>query len=66
MWANFDSDRRHFDRFRAYGVKEPVPPSPVPCEGTGSVTFSPCFDTLPCPAGAEDYVVKVQFVNIAV
>jgi hypothetical protein len=38
----------------------------LPCDGTGVVTFTSCFDTLPCGVDTVDYLVKVTFVNIAV
>jgi hypothetical protein len=38
----------------------------LPCEGTGVVTFTSCFDTLPCAADAVDFLVTVTFVNLAV
>lgn len=53
--------------FAAYDAEQPVPTwLDVPCEGTGSFTFSTCFDVLPCSATAEPDSVTVTFVNIAV
>lgn len=52
-----------FDR---YGVDAAFPTDvQVPCDGTGLVTFTPCFGVVPCFEGAEADVVKVRFVNIA-
>jgi len=53
--------------FRDYGIDETLPSTlRVPCDGAGTVTFSPCFDTLPCPVGARPDVVSVRFIDLAV
>lgn len=52
--------------FTVYDAAEPLPTTlDVPCDGTGSVTFSTCFDVLPCSAAANPDVLTVTFVNLA-
>jgi hypothetical protein len=54
--------------FSSYGTAAPIPQTvPLPCEGSGSVSFTPCPADIdiPCPAGAVPFVVPVTFVNIA-
>lgn len=52
-----------FDR---YDVAQPLPTDlQLPCDGTGLITFTPCFGIAGCTAGASEDVVKVRFVNIA-
>jgi hypothetical protein len=67
VFAQFSSDPAHVFVFHDYGTDEALPPTlKVPCDGTGTVTFSPCFDTLPCPVGARADVVSVRFIDLAV
>jgi hypothetical protein len=37
----------------------------VPCDGTGTVAFTPCFGVAGCLGDARADLVKVRFVNIA-
>jgi hypothetical protein len=44
IFAQFGSDPRQAFIFHAYGVTDPIPTTMrVPCDGTGTVTFSVCF-----------------------
>ena len=53
--------------FTVYDAPRPIPITlNVPCQGTGSVTFSTCFDVLACSATAQPDIVTVAFVNLAV
>jgi hypothetical protein len=66
IWAQFN-DLFKVVGFTTYNTPQPIPSDwQVPCGGTGTVTFTTCFGTLPCAADAEDDVVPVTFVNIAV
>jgi hypothetical protein len=50
----------------AYAHPERIPTSAqVPCEGTGTVTFSTCPLPQPCGAGAEVDNVPVTYIDIA-
>jgi hypothetical protein len=67
IFAQFNSDPRQVFIFHDYRVADPISVTlRVPCEGTGTATFSVCFDTLPCPAGAQPDIVAVRFIDIAV
>ena len=67
IWAQFGSDAIHVVGFTSYNVAEPIPTSlQLPCQGTGTVTFTTCFGTLPCAADTRPAVVPVTFLNIAV
>jgi len=67
VWAQFGKDERHVVRFNRYDVSKPFPTGlRLPCQGTGTVTFTTCFGTLPCAANAKDDRVTVRYVNIAV
>jgi len=66
IWAEFDNDRLHVVRFTNYGPAKPIPTAlRLPCQGTGTVTFTTCFGTPSCAATSRDNIVKVTFVNIA-
>jgi hypothetical protein len=66
IWAEFNGDLIHVVRFGHYRAPEAIPPSlQLPCQGTGTVTFTTCFGTLPCAVDARDDVVPVRFINIA-
>ena len=66
VWAQFGKDERHVVGFRRYGVSKAIPTAlRLPCQGTGTVTFTTCFGTLPCASNAKDDRVPVRFVNIA-
>lgn len=52
---------------KAYGSPEPIPTSArVPCDGSGTITFTTCPPPQPCGARAEPDNVPVRFVNIAI
>jgi hypothetical protein len=66
LWAQFAADRLHFVAFGSYDSPMTLPATlQLPCGGTGTVDFSPCFDTLPCAVDSVDYVMNVTFVDIA-
>jgi hypothetical protein len=67
VWAEFNKDALHVVGFTTYNSPKAIPTSVrLPCSGTGTVTFTTCFGTLPCAANAKDNVVAVTFENIAV
>jgi hypothetical protein len=67
IWAQFGADTRHVVRFDSYGVARALPSGlRLPCGGSGRVTFTTCFGTLPCSADAHDDHVGVTYENIAV
>jgi hypothetical protein len=67
VWAEFNKDAFHVVGFGTYNAAKAIPASlRLPCGGTGTVTFTTCFGTLPCSANAKDDVLRVTFVNIAV
>ncbi|MDP9336756.1 MAG: hypothetical protein M3Q30_26075 [Actinomycetota bacterium] len=67
IWAQFGSDQVHVVGFTAYDVAKPIPTSlRLPCQGTGTVTFTTCFGTKPCAANSKPDTVTVTFENIAV
>jgi hypothetical protein len=67
IWAQFGKDQFHVVGFTAYNVDKPIPTSlQLPCQGTGTVTFTTCFGTLPCAANSKPDTVTVTFENIAV
>ena len=67
IWAQFNKDSSNVVGFSTYRTPQQIPPSlQLPCSGTGTVTFTTCFGTLPCAADAKDDVVPVTFVNLAV
>ena len=67
IWAQFNKDYFNVVGFTTYRTPQPIPTSlQLPCSGTGTVTFTTCFGTLPCAADAKDDVVPVTFVNLAV
>jgi hypothetical protein len=67
LWSQFAADRLHYVAFTTYDTPMTLPSTlQLPCDGTGTVDFSPCFDTLPCAVDSADYIVNVTFVNIAV
>jgi hypothetical protein len=67
IWAEFNKDAIHVVGFTTYNTAKAIPTSlRLPCSGTGTVTFTTCFGTLPCAATAKDDVVPVTFENIAV
>ncbi len=67
IWTEFNGDAFHVVGFTRYRKTEPIPTTlQLPCQGTGTVTFTTCFGTLPCAADAKDDVVPVSFINIAV
>jgi hypothetical protein len=66
IWAEFNKDVVHVVGFTRYHTAEAIPTTlQLPCEGTGTVTFTPCFGTIPCATDARDDVVPVSFINIA-
>ena len=67
VWAEFNKDALHVVGFTTYNSPKAIPTSVrLPCSGTGTVTFTTCFGTLPCAANAKDNVVAVTFENMAV
>ena len=53
--------------FKVYDATQPIPTTlTVPCQGTGQIAFSTCFDVIPCTATAKPNVVTVTYVNLAV
>src|SRR5437867_3532304 len=67
IWAEFNKDSIHVVGFTTYNTPKAIPTSlQLPCSGTGTVTFTTCFGTLPCAANAKDDVVPVTFENLAV
>jgi hypothetical protein len=67
IWARFGNDQVHVVGFTAYNVDKPIPTSlRLPCQGTGSVTFTTCSGTQPCAANSKPDTVTVTFENIAV
>jgi len=66
IWAQFNNDSSSVVGFTSYNVAEAIPTSlQLPCDGKGIVTFTTCFDTVPCAANAKDDLVPVTFENIA-
>ena len=66
IYTELDNQIGSAATFTVYDATQPIPTTlTVPCEGTGTITFSTCFDVLPCSASAEPDTVKVAFVNIA-
>ena len=66
IWAEFNKDAFHVVGFTAYNVAKALPTGlQLPCAGTGTVTFTTCFGTLPCAVNAKADVVPVTFVNLA-
>lgn len=66
IWAEFNGDLTHVAHFTHYNTPASIPTSlQLPCQGTGTVTFTTCFGTLPCTVDARDDVVPVSFINIA-
>jgi hypothetical protein len=66
IWAEFNKDAVNVVGFTTYNTAKAVPTGlRLPCSGTGTVTFTTCFGTLPCTADAKDNVVPVTFENIA-
>jgi hypothetical protein len=66
VWAQFGKDALHVVGFTSYNTPKAIPAAlRLPCSGTGSVTFTTCFGTLPCASSARDDVVRVRFENIA-
>jgi hypothetical protein len=50
---------------KAYSRPKPIPTSArVPCQGTGTITFSTCPLPQPCGAGAVVDDVPVTFINL--
>ena len=67
IWAEFNKDAIHVVGFTTYNTPKAIPTSlQLPCSGTGTVTFTTCFGSLPCAANAKNNVVPVTFENIAV
>jgi hypothetical protein len=67
IWAQFDNDALHVVGFTSYNAPKAIPTGlRLPCGGTGTVTFTTYFGTLPCASNARDDVVHVTFANIAV
>jgi hypothetical protein len=67
IWAVFNHNASPVVGFTTYNTAKPIPTTlHLPCGGKGTVTFTTCFDTLPCAANAKDDVVPVTFLNIAV
>jgi hypothetical protein len=67
IWAEFGKDALHVVGFASYNTPKAIPTGlRLPCGGTGTVTFTTCFGTLPCASNAKDDVVHVTFANIAV
>jgi len=55
-----------FVALKAYGSAQPMPTSiRVPCQGTGTVTFTTCPLPQPCGAGARSDRVPVTYENLA-
>ena len=67
VFATLGASRSPFAAFWLYDLPQAIPPTlQVPCEGSGVVTFSSCWGTMPCAADSGPDVVPVTFVNIAV
>jgi hypothetical protein len=67
IWTEFNQDAFHVVGFITYNTAQAIPTGlQLPCGGTGTVTFTTCFGTLPCAANAKADVVPVTFVNLAV
>jgi hypothetical protein len=67
IWAEFNQSQANAVGFATYRTPKPIPTNlQLPCGGTGTVTFTTCFGTLPCASNARDDVVLVTFMNIAV
>jgi hypothetical protein len=67
VWAQFGKDALHVVGFTSYNTPKAIPTAlRLPCSGTGTVTCTTCFGTLPCASNAKDDVVHVTFANIAV
>ena len=67
IWAEFNQNLANAVGFTTYRTPEPIPTTlQFPCGGTGTVTFTTCFGTLPCAFNAKDDVVPVTFLNVAV
>jgi len=67
IWAQFGRDALHVVGFTSYNTPKAIPNGlRLPCDGTGTVTFTTCFGTLPCSSSAKDDTVRVTFENIAV
>ena len=67
IWAEFNKDAIHVVGFTTYNTPKAIPSSlQLPCSGTGTVTFTTCFGTVPCAADTKNDVVPVTFENIAV
>jgi hypothetical protein len=67
IWAEFNKDSIHVVGFTTYNTAKAIPTGlQLPCSGTGTVTFTTCFGTVPCAANAKDNVVPVTFENLAV
>jgi hypothetical protein len=67
IWAQFGSDQANAVGFTAYNVTKPIPTAlRLPCQGTGTVTFTTCFGTVPCAANSKPDTVTVTFENLAV
>ena len=65
--AEFNKDSIHVVGFTTYNTPKAIPTSlQLPCSGTGTVTFTTCFGTLPCAANAKNNAVPVTFQNPAV
>ena len=66
LWAVFPNDLLHVVGFSTYDTPGTVPTTlQLPCEGTGTVTFTACFGPVACAADAVDFTLTVTFVNIA-
>jgi hypothetical protein len=66
IWAQVGKDARHVVGFTHYASAKRIPSAlRLPCQGTGTVTFTTCFGTQPCAANARNDRVTVRFVNIA-
>ena len=66
LWAVFPNDLLHVVGFTRYDTPANIPTTvQLPCEGTGTVTFTSCFGPVACAADAIDYTVTVTFINIA-
>ena len=67
IWAEFNQSQANAVGFATYRTPKPISTTlQLPCGGTGTVTFTTCFGTLPCASNARDDVVLVTFLNIAV
>jgi hypothetical protein len=67
IWAEFNRDLVNVVAFTHYRTPEAIPTTlQLPCQGTGTVTFTTRFGTMPCSVDARDDVVAVSFINIAV